>query len=72
MSKTTDENGIILFGHLLSGDYYLIEKKAPAEYIINGETGRIHGTYPYSWVKITILIILGIIVIYFIFVYFNS
>ncbi len=42
------------------------------QYIINGETGRIHGTYPYSWVKITILIILGIIAIYFIFVYFNS
>ncbi|MDE5978001.1 MAG: hypothetical protein K2G70_06010 [Turicibacter sp.] len=40
-------------------------------YIINGETGRIHGTYPYSWVKITLLTLLGMILIYFIFIYFN-
>ena len=42
------------------------------QYIINGETGQIHGTYPYSWIKITLLIILGVIAIYFIFVYFNN
>lgn len=37
MSKTTDENGILFFDHLLSGDYYLLEKEAPEEYIINKE-----------------------------------
>ena len=42
------------------------------QYIINGETGRIHGTYPYSWVKITILVILGAIIVYFLFLYLNS
>ena len=42
------------------------------QYIINGETGRIHGTYPYSWVKITILLILGALVLYIFFVYFNG
>lgn len=42
------------------------------QYIINGETGRIHGTYPYSWVKITFLVILSAIVIGFFFLYLNS
>ena len=42
------------------------------QYIINGETGRVHGTYPYSLVKITILIILGALALYLFFVYFNS
>lgn len=42
------------------------------QYIINGETGQIHGTYPYSWIKISLLIILGLIAIWFIFVYCNN
>ena len=42
------------------------------QYIINGETGRVHGTYPYSLVKITVLIILGALALYLFFVYFNS
>ena len=41
------------------------------QYIINGETGRIHGTYPYSWIKIMFLIALAITAIAFIFIYFK-
>ncbi|HAX72975.1 MAG TPA: hypothetical protein DCY20_05575 [Firmicutes bacterium] len=30
------------------------------EYMINGESGKISGTYPYSWVKITFLVLIGV------------
>ncbi|MDO5149633.1 MAG: SpaA isopeptide-forming pilin-related protein, partial [Oscillospiraceae bacterium] len=36
-SEITDDNGIISISHLLTGDYYLIETKAPKEYIKNSK-----------------------------------
>ena len=48
---------------------YYSYKNKKYQYIINGQTGEIKGQTPYSWVKITILIILAIIVFIIIYNY---
>ncbi|MGL4337221.1 MAG: hypothetical protein ACRCST_10040 [Turicibacter sp.] len=42
------------------------------KFVINGETGRIDGTYPYSWVKIMLVVMFGILVVMRFMGYMNS
>lgn len=59
----------VLFPIWISG--YMYNKKV-FSYVINGQNGEITGKYPYSAVKITILIILAIIILFIVFYIYNE
>jgi hypothetical protein len=64
----------ITFKHLLLPVYvsaYRYKDKL-YQFLVNGRTGEVQGQRPYSWIKITLAILLGIAIIAAIFIVANS